>query len=145
MKSMNFKNPEEFAFEVYKRALIKMDGQQQTSSLFLSCFVDKRDAEACYDLIMKRIEKSMDESSTEVDFIALPPLFFYSAKDEISIITPQLILVFCANGPVIPVVFSKNNRTLHGDENLPNHIMRLYKATSREFVCVDNLKQVLGY
>lgn len=147
MQNMGAKNPQEYGYEVYKKVLIKMDNQtdSKSNSLFLNSFIDKRDGQACYDLIMKRIDKSMDENmSTEVDFIGLPPLFFYSCKDEISVITPQLILVFCANGPVVPVVFSKNNRTLHGDEQLPNHIMRLYNATSRDFVSVDTLKYVLG-
>ncbi len=146
MTSMGVKNPQEYGYEVYKRVLVKMDGQQQqqkTNTLFQSSFIDKKDGEACYNLVMKRIDKSI-ESATEVDFIALPPLFFYSCKDEISVITDQLIIVFCANGPVIPVVFSKNNRTLHGNEQLPNHIMTLYDATCSDFVSVDNLKQVLN-
>ncbi len=149
IQSMGFKTVEEYGYEVYKKLLVRMDStknntkQKADSGLFLSSFVDKQDGKTCYDTVMQRIDKNFEQSSTEVDFIALPPLFFYSSKDEISMITPQLIIVLCESGPIIPVVFSKNNRTLHGDEQLPNHIMRLYRAKSSKFVTLENLKQVL--
>lgn len=145
IQSLKFNTIEEYGYEVYKKLLIRMDNKSsESSNLFLNSFVDKLDGKVCYNTVMQRIDKNFEASSTEVDFIALPPLFFYSSKDEISIITPQLIIVLCESGPVIPIVFSKNNRTLHGDEQLPNHIMRLYRATCKNFVTLENLKQVLN-
>ncbi len=90
----------------------------------------------------KRLLKSLDPSSVEVDYCVLPPLFLRSQKDEIALLS-QVIIVFCATGPIIPIAFSKNNRTLHGDEQLPNLIMRLYQATCNEFVNVNNFKALL--
>ncbi len=146
MMQNNVQTPKDFAFEIYKQLLVKFDSLKNNtglrSHLFSSCFVDSRDAVLCRETIENRLKKSLEPSTFDHDYVFLPPLFIRSCKDEIAIIG-QVVLVFCVNGPVVPIAFSTNNRTLHGDEELPTLIARLYQIGSSHFVDSDAIKLLL--
>ena len=147
MAKSHVRTQEEYGVDVYKKLLVKLDGFKSgsvsTDFMFSSCFVDKADADRCYESIDKRLKKSLEPSSVEVDYVFLPPLFIRSNADEIALLS-NVILVFCKSGPVIPVAFSENNQTLHGDEKLPNLIIKLYQISCSEYVDSSLLKTLIS-
>ncbi len=142
--SLQLKDASDYGFTVYKHLLVKMDGKEQANTnLFLNTFVKEVDAIRCYESIKDRIQAAVPEGSTEEDFLVLPPMFLRSDKNEIAQITTQVMIVMCENGPVVPVVFTQNNRTLHGDEMLPNVLLRLYEVSSSQYVNLTNLEEII--
>lgn len=147
MAKAQVRSQEEYGVDVYKKLLVKLDGFKSGSVssdfMFSSCFLDKVDADQCYRAIDRRLQKSLEPSQVEVDYVFLPPLFIRSNADEIALLS-KVILAFCKEGIVVPIVFSENNQTLHGDEKLPNLIIKLYQISCSEFVDSSLLKTLIS-
>lgn len=148
IRSFHLDDASAYGFHVYRNLLVTVDAGDQLQlkeedTIFVRSFKSVEDARRIYEFVQSYIQQVIREGETEEDFNILPPLFLRACSNEIVQLSPQVYVVFCQEGPVVPIVFIKNKATLHGDEKLPNILLRLYEVHSSSYVNSSNFESVL--
>ena len=91
-----------------------------------------------YTHVKSRYDASVPDEEDCIAMI-LPPLFIRSNMDSLVLFQENMHLVFCKDGPVVPVV----TRVKHNTTGLLSALVELYGLVSQNFVTKENLSDLL--